>query len=167
MPASSHDITLGNAVNSALESTESFKLEQAIGMNVNRTAFLMTEEISRRFNSHGYALSAQDFAILFRLQKQGPMTQVAIAAVTMRDKTTITRRINGLTKKGFVARNACQNDRRCFRIALTESGHQALAVMIPLVADFQQEMLNDISDEEKAITIKTLKHISETIIQNK
>ncbi len=167
MPESIHDIKLENAINTMLESTQRFKLERAIGMNVNRTAFLMTEEISRRFSAHGYALSAQDFAIIFRLQEQGPMTQVAIAAATMRDKTTITRRINGLTKKGFVERNACPDDRRCFRIELTESGHQALAVITPLVADFQQEMLSDISDEEKAITIKTLQHISDKLIKLK
>ncbi len=167
MSGSNQDHKLENAIATILESTQRFKLERAIGMNVNRTAFLMTEEISRRFSAHGYALSAQDFAILFRLQEQGPMTQVEIATVTMRDKTTITRRINGLTKKDFVSRNACPDDRRCFRIELTASGHQALAVMTPLVADFQQEMLCDISDEEKAVTIKTLKHISDKLINLK
>jgi len=141
-----------------------FQLEQAIGMHVNRTAFLMTEEIGRRFTSNGYALSAQDFSILFRLLKQGPMTQVEIAALTMRDKTTITRRIDGLAKKGLVERNTCQDDRRCFRIALTEAGDQALAAMIPLVRDFQQEVLSDIPDEEKEVTIKTLKYISDKLI---
>lgn len=141
-----------------------FQLEQAIGLNVNRTAFLMTEEIARRFSSHGYPLSAQDFGILFRLMKQGPMTQVEITQLLMRDKTTITRRIDGLVKKGLVERNPCPDDRRCFRVGLTETGHQALAVMIPLVRDFQQEVLSDIPDEEKAITIKTLKKISERLI---
>lgn len=40
-----------------------FQLEQAIGLNVNRTAFLMTEEISRHFTHHDYPLSAQDFRL--------------------------------------------------------------------------------------------------------
>lgn len=146
------------------ESLLDFQLEQAIGMHVNRTAFLMTEEIGQRFSRHGHALSAQDFSILFRLLKQGPMTQVEIAALTMRDKTTITRRIDGLAKKGLVERNTCQDDRRCFRIALTEAGDQALADMIPLVRDFQQEVLSDIPDEEKEVTIKTLKYISDKLI---
>ena len=145
--------------------TSDFQLEQAIGMNVNRTAFLMTEEIARRFASHGYALSAQDFGILFRLLKQGPMSQVDIAALLLRDKTTITRRIDGLVKKGLVQRGADPNDRRYFRVALTEQGNAALEVMIPLVRDFQQEVLSDIPDEEKAITIRTLKHISEKLLE--
>jgi len=144
-----------------------FQLEQAIGLNVNRTAFLMTEEIAKRFSRHGYPLSAQDFGILFRLFKQGPRTQVEIAALMMRDKTTITRRIVGMVKKQLVERTVDPDDRRYFRIALTEQGHQALEVMIPLVRDFQQEVLSEIPDEEKAITIRTLQHISEKLIKLK
>ncbi|MCF7821837.1 MAG: MarR family transcriptional regulator [Mariprofundaceae bacterium] len=149
------------------EPIKDFQLEQAIGLNVNRTAFLMTEEIARRFSGNGYQLSAQDFGILFRLFKQGPMTQVEIAALMMRDKTTITRRIDGLVKKQFVERSPDPDDRRCFRIALTAAGDRALEVMIPLVRDFQQEVLSDIPDEEKAITIRTLKKISDRLISLK
>ncbi|TLS67041.1 MarR family transcriptional regulator [Mariprofundus erugo] len=144
-----------------------FQLEQAIGMQVNRTAFLMTEEIARRFADYGYPLSAQDFGILFRLLKKGAVTQVEIAALMMRDKTTITRRIDGLVKKGLVERNPCPQDRRCFRIGLTEAGRQALSVMIPLVRDFQQEVLCDVPDEEKAATMKTLKHIAEKLLSSR
>ena len=68
------------------------------------------------------------------------MTQVAMAAATKWNKATITHRINGLAKKGFVERNSDPQDRRCFRIELTKLGHQALKVITPLVADFQQEI---------------------------
>jgi len=149
------------------ESKYDFQLDQAIGMHVNRTAFLMTEEISSRFASRGYPLSAQDFGILFRLSKRGTMTQVEIAAAMMRDKTTMTRRIDGLVKKQLVERNPDPNDRRYFRISLTETGEQALAILTPLVSDFQQELLNDISDADKSATIKTLKHISGQLISYK
>jgi len=149
------------------ESKHDFQLDQAIGMHVNRTAFLMTEEVSRRFSSQGYALSAQDFGILFRLSKQGSMTQVEIAALMMRDKTTITRRIDGLVKKQLVERNPDPNDRRYFRIGLTDQGTEALDVLIPLVRDFQQELLRDIPSSDKQTMINTLKHISEQLIAYK
>jgi len=149
------------------ESRRDFQLEQAVGLNVNRTAFLMTEEIARRFGRHGYPLAAQDFGILFRLFKQGAMTQVEIASLMMRDKTTITRRLDGLVKKQLVERNPDPDDRRYFRVGLTSEGKVALEVMIPLVRDFQKEVLSDIPDEEKAITIRTLKHISDKLIQLK
>ncbi len=141
-----------------------FKLEQAIGFHVNRTAFLMTEEIERRINKLGYNISTQDFAILFRLLKQGSMTQVQIAKLLMRDKTTITRRIDALVKKQYVQRTASPDDRRLFLIELTETAHEALQVLIPLIANFQEEVLHGIPDTEKATTIKTLQHISSLLI---
>jgi MarR family transcriptional regulator for hemolysin len=146
------------------ESIPDFELEQAIGINVNRTAFLMTEEIARRFSGCGLPLSAQDFGILLRLYQQGSTTQVEIAAMMMRDKTTITRRIDGLVKKRLVRRNPDPDDRRYFRVELTEAGHQALEVMVPLVRDFQREVLSGIPEEEKAVTIRTLQHISDKLI---
>jgi len=144
-----------------------FQLDQAIGMHVNRTAFLMTEEIARRFASRGYLISAQDFGILFRLSQQGSMTQVEIAALMMRDKTTITRRIDGLVKKQLVERSPDPDDRRYFRIGLTAQGTCALEALIPMVSEFQRELLSDISDADKSVTIKTLKHISEQLISYK
>jgi len=149
------------------EPKQDFQLDQAIGMHVNRTAFLMTEEIARRFTSQGYPLSAQDFGILFRLSQQGSMTQVEIAALMMRDKTTITRRIDGLVKKQLVERNPDPNDRRYYQIGLTEQGTEALDVLIPLVSDFQQELLRDIPSSDKQATINTLKYISEQLIAYK
>ncbi|NOR72518.1 MAG: MarR family transcriptional regulator [Mariprofundaceae bacterium] len=149
------------------EPIKDFQLEQAIGLNVNRTAFLMAEEIAGRFSRSGYQLAAQDFGILFRLLKQGAMRQVEITTLMMRDKSTITRRIDGLVKKQLVERNPDPDDRRYFRIGLTATGHQALEVMIPLVRDFQQEVLSDIPDEEKAITIRTLKYISDKLVNLK
>ncbi len=148
------------------DQSNAFQLEQAIGMHINRTAFLMTEEVARRFSEQGYMISAQDFGILFRLSK-GTMTQVEIAALMMRDKTTITRRIDGLVKKQLVKRNLDSDDRRYYRIALTAAGEAVLTVLIPLVSDFQQELLRDIPDADKQATINTLKHMSEQLISHK
>ncbi|MDQ6954286.1 MAG: MarR family transcriptional regulator [Mariprofundaceae bacterium] len=144
-----------------------FKLEQAIGFHVNRTAFFMTEEITLRMDKLGYKISTQDFAILFRLLKKGAMTQIEIATLLMRDKTTITRRIDGLVKKGYVQRSPSLNDRRAVYIDLTALGHQALGVLVPLIVSFQQEVLLSITDEDKAITIKTLQCISNRLIDLK
>jgi len=144
-----------------------FQLDQALGMHINRTAFLMTEEIARRFALNGYPLSAQDFGILYRISQQGPMTQVEIAALMLRDKTTITRRIDGLVKKHLVKRDPHPDDRRYYRISVTNEGKQALDVLIPLVSEFQQEVLSGISDTDRQATLNTLRHISDRLISSR
>ncbi|MDQ6964342.1 MAG: MarR family transcriptional regulator [Mariprofundales bacterium] len=145
----------------------SFQLDQAIGMHVNRTAFLMSEEIAKRFSAYGHQLSAQDFGILFRLSQQSYMTQGELAAAMNRDKTTITRRLDGLVKKALVERSPDPNDRRYYRISLTATGSIALGELVPLVSTFQQELLKDIPAAEQEITINTLKHITKQLLQLK
>ncbi len=149
------------------DSGSDFQLDQAIGMHLNRAAFLMTDEIARRFSDAGWPLSAQDFGIMFRLRSQGAMTQVEIAALMLRDKTTITRRIDGLVKKQLVERRPDPDDRRYFRIMLTPRGEKALDAMIPLVRDFQHEVLSDVPEADREATLRTLRHISELLISRR
>lgn len=142
---------------------DQFELERAIGFYVNRTAYVMSEEVASRFQEHGFKLSAQDFGILFRLWKQDGLSQVQIASLMMRDKTTITRRLDSLVKKGLIERRSDANDRRLFRIHLTQEGMLASERLMVVVDEFQKEVLADIPDDHKEITISTLKKITELV----
>jgi len=123
--------------------------------------------MKRRMAALGYEISTQDFSILFRLLKRGSMTQVEISSLLMRDKTTITRRIDGLVKKKYVQRKPCPDDRRFYLIELTSSGKQTVEALIPLVANFQREVVSGIPDEDKVTTLNTLQHISKLLISIK
>jgi len=136
-----------------------FQLEQAIGFNINRAAFVMREEIALRFREAGYPLTAQDFGILYRLNRQDGLTQMVIASLMMRDKTTITRRLDALVRKGLIERRPDPEDRRCFRIHLTDHGREAVAVLSDKVAAFQQEVLADVPEADRLATFNTLKNI--------
>ena len=142
------------------EVTGIFELERAMGFYVNRAAHLMSEEVAKRFQDCGYKLSAQDFGILFRLWKQNGLTQIQIARLMLRDKTTITRRLDALVKKSLIERKVDLNDRRLFRIHLTKAGVLATERMMAVVDKFQKEVLADIPDEHKEITISALKKIT-------
>jgi len=145
----------------------SFELERAIGFFVNRTAYVMSEEVARRFQEQGYKLSAQDFGILFRLWKQDGLTQVQMAALMMRDKTTITRRLDGLVKKGLIERRVDENDRRLFRIHLKDEGKRATEKLMGVVDAFQGEVLSEVPAEDRAATVRTLKKIIETVTRSR
>jgi len=142
---------------------QDFELERALGFHVNRSAYLMSETIAKRFKSAGYALTAQDFGILSHLKKNDGMHQIQVAELMMRDKTTITRRLDGLVKKGLLERRMDVQDRRKFCVHLTSFGIQAYAVLAPMVQNFQAELLADVSDNDKSITIKVLEQVIEKL----
>ncbi len=143
--------------------SDDFDLEAAIGLHVNRTAFLMSEEIARRFRSNGLPLTAQDFGILHRLGRQNGLGPSLLARQMLRDKTTITRRIDALQAKGLVERIGDESDRRCTLVALTARGRQALTEMQDLVARFQREILADVPERDREATLRTLRRISERL----
>ena len=146
---------------------DQFELERALGFYVNRTAYVMSEEVAKRFQDCGHKLTAQDFGILFRLWKQDGLSQVQIASLMMRDKTTITRRLDALVKKSLIERRVDPADRRLFRIHLTHEGMLATESLMVVVDEFQKEVLSEIHDEHKEITINTLKTITEYITRSR
>ncbi|WP_038249386.1 MarR family winged helix-turn-helix transcriptional regulator [Ghiorsea bivora] len=138
---------------------QDFKLEQALGFHINRVSYLMTEEVEKRFAKAGLNIVAQDFAILIRLFSGGVISQTNIVDLMMRDKTTVTRRLDGLVKKGLIERLPNEKDRRRFDIGITDAGKAVLDIAFPIVSGFQRELVADVSDEEKETTIKTLRHL--------
>ena len=85
----------------------------------------------------------------------------------MRDKTTITRRLDALVKKELVERRLDALDRRLYRIHLTEQGMKAAESLMVVVDEFQKEVLDDIPDEHKEITINTLKRITDYVSRSR
>ena len=141
-----------------------FKLEQVLGFYINRVSYLMTEEVEKRFAQAGLNIVAQDFAILVRLKNEGTVTQARIITLMMRDKTTITRRIDGLVKKGLVARVVNPDDRRCMDIQLTAAGMEILENAFPMASSFQQELIQGADEEAVEVTIKVLKDLASTLM---
>ena len=141
-----------------------FKLEQVLGFYINRVSYLMTEEVEKRFAQAGLNIVAQDFAILVRLKNEGTVTQARIITLMMRDKTTITRRIDGLVKKGLVARVVNPDDRRCMDIQLTAAGMEILENAFPMASSFQQELIQGADEEAVEVTIKVLKDLTSTLM---
>lgn len=139
---------------------EVFKLESKLGFRVNRLAYLMSEAVAERFAMHGYAITAQDFGILYRLSESGGgLSQVEIARLMNRDKTTITRRLDGLATKGMIERRVCAEDRRVFRIRLTETGQGCVQALCGVVNAFHDEVLANVDEEALQTTLQTLQKL--------
>lgn len=138
-------------------------LDRAVGFFINRCSHMMAEVGARLFEEAGYRVTAQDFAILFRLWKQDGLTQVQLSHLMLRDKTTITRRIDGLVKKGLVERRCDPKGRRLFRIHLTDVGEGAVCSMVAQIDAFYGEVLSGVPDADREATIRTLKTIIDHI----
>ena len=96
--------------------------------NLRKTMRAVTQTYDAALQPVG--LTATQFTILATLARQGaaPISRLAEALVT--DRTTLTRNLRPLLRKGLV-RIAAEDDQRVRRVGLTEAGESALETARP------------------------------------
>ncbi|OWA35279.1 hypothetical protein B9G55_11500 [Saccharibacillus sp. O16] len=154
-----------NADDSALN-LDSFDIEQALGFVVNRTAIIMRQRLTALFRSAGYEMSTEEFVILARLWAEDGMYQSDVVEQTLKDKTRVTRLLGGMIMRNWIEKRTDEQDRRNFRIYLTEEGRALRPVLLPLVVSVIASGSADISREDLNTTVRTLRKIFDNLSGN-
>ncbi|MDH6308278.1 DNA-binding MarR family transcriptional regulator [Dysgonomonas sp. PFB1-18] len=86
-----------------------------VSMAINRMMY-------RNFRREGLDITPEQWTVLAFLWKEDGVTQQTLCNSTFKDKPSMTRLIDNLTKQNLVYRNASTSDRRSNYIFLTELG---------------------------------------------
>jgi DNA-binding MarR family transcriptional regulator len=92
-------------------------------------------------------LRATQFSLLMATRVLGPVTVVKLAQVTVMDRTTLTRNVQILEKRGLITIKPGE-DRREREVALTASGMEVLAQAVPLWAEAQDRVRQGLGAEK-------------------
>ena len=92
-------------------------------------------------------LRATQFSLLMATRVMGPVTVVKLAQVTVMDRTTLTRNLQVLEKRGLIAINPGE-DRREREVTLTASGMEVLVQAIPLWEAAQERVRQGLGEEK-------------------
>ena len=131
---------------------------------VNRLSFLTRKTLSQSFEEEGLFVSAEEWAILLILWSKGEQTPSALADMTFRDRTTITRLIDQMVKKQFVVREHDEKDRRRVLIKASEKGLALKGELIPIAKSMIDTATNGISPQDIETTVKTLSHMTNNLL---
>ncbi len=130
---------------------------------VNRVSFALRKELSRRFTDAGHAVGPEEWAVLLVLWSKGPQTPSTLSEQTIRDRTTVTRLIDGMVRKGLVARSENPTDRRRTDISLTPTGEALEADLVPLAIELIGRVSAGIAPQDLETTRQTLRALSENL----
>ena len=111
----------------------------------------------------GSDLRPREFAVLNRLHERGELTQIQLAELTYKDKPAITRMLDRLIERGLVRKVASPADRRAMVVSLTAAGEAMRNAIAPLIVGFLEAACEGISQEDLAVTVATLRRISERV----
>jgi len=120
------------------------KLKQSIGFNINKTANLINSSFNQKLQLHGIALEQR--ATLEILEFEENVTQTKIAQILGKDKTTISRTLKTLEKKGFIRKE--ELDKRTYLIKLTNTGKEVLEKSSQTVQEFRTKVSSKLTQNE-------------------
>lgn len=82
----------------------------------------MANRLAKNFAASGFDVTVEQWKVLVRLWDQDGQTQGDLAKIIGKDKTGLTRLVQGMERRGLIERRSEDKDRRHKRIFLTESG---------------------------------------------
>ena len=89
--------------------TTDYNLEESLGYVIGRAGRAMANRLNQNFEKAGYDVTCEQWAVLMSLWHKNGQSQKELASITCKDKTSITRLLDGLEKKNLVVPAAFAN----------------------------------------------------------
>lgn len=107
-----------------------------------------TKTLNRAFLKSGYDLSREQYELLQVLWTEDHVNQQTISKRLQKDKYNVTKLLNTLTKRGFVQRKMCQEDKRNNFVVLTEKGIEAKKALTGIEEQVHTDLTFTIASQE-------------------
>ena len=134
----------------------SYDLESSIGFKINQTA----NKINNKFNTvlQKYDIAPEQRAALEIIKYEKEVNQTKIANILAKDKTTISRTLASLEKKGFILKK--QINKRTNLIELTPQGEKILEESVLIVKEFRKKVSSNLDENEIKKIVELLEKVS-------
>ena len=104
------------------KSNHSGTLDKAICFVAYRTALSVRQYRIKQFKANGFNVTAEQWRVLHRLWEEDGLSQNEISKRLFKQEPNITRIVDNLEKNNLVVRKSVENNRRKYRVFLTEKG---------------------------------------------
>jgi DNA-binding MarR family transcriptional regulator len=139
-----------------------YSLENSLGHMMGRISRSILNQLQKSFIAAGCDLSVEQWLLLVHLRDWDGQIHQQLAHSTYRDKTTITRLLDGLENRGLVERVPDNADRRQKRVRIMPEGRKLIKKLKPLALKIQNKAMENIALQE----IDLCKNVLSKIFQN-
>lgn len=119
-----------------------------LGCKMGFTVKGILRMLEEQFQHEKVNLTLEQYFLLNILENEGEMIIQELASILDRDKSAITRHINGLEENGFVSRTPDPEDRRRKILLVTKPGIQVLAKAKHLEAQINDHITHHIPEKK-------------------
>jgi DNA-binding MarR family transcriptional regulator len=119
----------------------------SLGHNLHRIGQLMREETSKALKRFG--VTPEQWELLIVLSHTEGLTPTELGEYSLRDKTTISRMLPALLRKGMIEKKQHPRDARSYVVTVSEAHRQKLDEMLWAVKEhFEQQVFVHLSQSE-------------------
>ncbi|MDC7788839.1 MarR family transcriptional regulator [Rhodoplanes tepidamans] len=121
--------------------------DKGLGFLLGDAARLLRKVIDRRLQPFG--LTRAQWAVLAMLASRDGLSQSELADELEIEKSTVGRLIDHVEANGLIERRPMANDRRFWRVHLTEQARPLIARVTEVILATRTEMLSGLTDEQQ------------------
>ncbi len=133
--------------------------ENSIGPWLGKTVKILEYHLQELFTHHGLDLTKEQMIVLKRLHNDDGLSQNELAFLTLRNKSSLTRLLSKMEKKGYISRQQCKEDKRINNVYLTQKGKETFILTKPVIKKMITKMEKGITAFDKKQIITILKKI--------
>ena len=139
--------------------------DESLGFWIYRIYAQASSLLRKAFQAHGYECTPEQWGVLTRLRAEEGINQSQLGERTFKDRHNITRILDLLEKRRWVERRADAEDRRAYRLFLTEAGKDVEEKLKVLVARHRASMFEGLGAEDRSAMRRIFTHIVKNIEQ--
>src|SRR5262245_46819101 len=124
-----------------------FRLTRFLPFRLNRLAAEISEQLSALY-AERFEIDIPQWRVLATLSAGNGWTAKAIVASTRTHKSTISRAVEALTKRGLVEAVQSPEDKRAYRLRLTPQGRPLFLKLEPLVLDYEKRLMGQLGEAQ-------------------
>ena len=126
-----------------------------------RSARMLRRSVGRRFKHADFSLTAEYWGLLNMLIHHEGINQTVLADFMGKDKPNLTRLLDRLEEKGFALRETDPEDRRSYRLHVTDDGRAVVERMRPEIEAHVEDVFAGIGKRD----VDTFKKVLQTILR--
>ena len=109
-----------------------------------------------------YGLKGMHAMNLILIGEQPGISQDALARQRQTDKSNIARHVAALEEEGYITRCPCDADKRVMKLYPTEKAMELLPVITEILARWETQLTQEITQQEKAILLSVLQRMKQS-----
>lgn len=144
---------------------KNYSHQQSLGHLTGLASRLFNRLLTLRFKDAGIDMTAEQWGVILVLKNSEAMTQSQICELLYLEKSSVSRSIDGLEKRGWIDRQRSPHDSRSKIVVLTEKSLSVVEQCEQIAASVLQDAQQGIDDAELQASKQNLSQVITSLRQ--